>query len=287
MAWLIWTEPDPEMIKAKGVWGIQRERMTERIWLMLFFLFPILWEESEMGWEGVLSIERPDGLVFERAQRREGVSLQNSPTHTPIKSIRVVRDSKKTGNHYKKWSFFCQLLNTECTPWSSLSFVAPAPCLATPFSFSFCLSPRLPAFESDALAPRPGEEAGFFKAQLDSLLACCRGSFSGFYSQTAGANLKETPSTSPLKHLSLPFFLPLLQQRWLAKRDIYWSTAAFHETHSTHLISTPTQTCTFKHLLSNEWNHRSQSRKLGTTNLVTFHGVVCGWRHYCFRKGFL
>ncbi len=46
-----------------------------------------------------------------------------------------------------------------------------------------------------------------FKAQLDSLLACRCGSFSGFYSQTVGAGLKETPSTSPLKHLSLPFSL--------------------------------------------------------------------------------
>lgn len=76
------------------------------------------------------------------------------------------------------------------------------------FFLPFCLSAWLTRFESDALAPRPGEEAAFFKAQLDSLLACRCGSFSGFYSLTAGAGLKETPSTSPLKHLSLPFFPP-------------------------------------------------------------------------------
>lgn len=75
-----------------------------------------------------------------------------------------------------------------------------------PFSLSLSLA-GFTAFESDALAPRPGEEAAFSKPQLDSLLACRCGSFSGFYSQTVGAGLKETPSTSPLKHLSLPFSL--------------------------------------------------------------------------------
>lgn len=141
MAWLIWTEPDPEMIKAKGVWGIQRERTTtERIWLMLFS-FSILWEEKETreGWSG--SAARQAGVRGE-----SGGGHRIAPTHTPIKSIRIVRDIKKTGNHCKKWSFFYQLLNTECTPWSSLSSVAPVPCLSTPFLslfLSFFLSSRL------------------------------------------------------------------------------------------------------------------------------------------------
>lgn len=81
MAWLIWTEPDPEMIKAKGVWGIQRERMTERIWLMLFFFlffFPFCEKRQRCGGGGGgglterLSTEQPDRLVFEGAQRRDG-----------------------------------------------------------------------------------------------------------------------------------------------------------------------------------------------------------------------
>lgn len=37
MAWLIWTESDPEMIKAKGAPGIQRERIAKGIWLMVSF----------------------------------------------------------------------------------------------------------------------------------------------------------------------------------------------------------------------------------------------------------
>lgn len=85
-----------------------------------------------------------------------------APTHTPIKSIRIVRDGKKTGNHCKKWSFFYQLLNTECTPRSSLSSVAPVPCLSNPFSpflLLFFLSSHLflslsPSF-SLSLSPSP------------------------------------------------------------------------------------------------------------------------------------
>lgn len=199
-----------------------------------FSSFSILWGEEGNGRGG--QAEQPDRLVFEGSRWGRRVWAHRiASTHTPIKSIRVVRDRKKTGNHCKKWSFFYQLLNTECTPWSSLSFVAPVPCLATPFSslflffLPFCISAWLIAFELDALAPRPGEEVAFFKAQLDSLLACRCGSFSGFYSQTAGAGLKETPSTSPLKHLSLPFSPPLQQRRWLAKGAIYWFTAALHE----------------------------------------------------------
>lgn len=178
MAWLIWTESDPEMIKAKGVWGIQRERMTERIWLMLFSFSILLRREGDgRGGQAEHRAARQVG-VWGDLGRGWGVWAHRiAPTHTPIKSIRIVRDSKKTGNHCKKWSFFYQLLNTECTPRSSLSSVVPVPCLSTPFSLSFSffsflplsLSPPLPlshwltAFESDALAPRPGEEAAFSK----------------------------------------------------------------------------------------------------------------------------
>lgn len=96
MAWLIWTEPDPEMIKAKGVWGIQRERMTERIWLMLFFFFSF---SHFVRREGDAVVEEEgggvDGEAEHRAARqvgvrggsaegqREGVSAQNSPYSYP------------------------------------------------------------------------------------------------------------------------------------------------------------------------------------------------------------
>lgn len=50
------------------------------------------------------------GQVEHRAARQVGVRggvgegwvYRIAPTHTPIKSIRIVRDSKKTGNHCKK-----------------------------------------------------------------------------------------------------------------------------------------------------------------------------------------
>lgn len=168
--------------------------------------------------------EQPDRLVLEGTQGGgTGGAHRIAPTHTPIKSIRIVRDGKKTGNHCKKWSFFYQLLNTECTPWSSLSSVAPVPCLSTPFLsllLSFFLSSRLSLSLARSLSlllayslwvgcisTKARRRGSVFKAQLDSLLACRCGSFSGFYSQTVRAGLKETPSTSPLKHLSLPFSL--------------------------------------------------------------------------------
>lgn len=216
MAWLIWTEPDPEMIKAKGVWGIQRERMTERIWLMLFFLFPFCekrrtWEEwsewassSQTGW--CLRGLGGRGVLAHRIAR----------PHSPIKSIRIVRGCKKTGNHCKKWSFFYQLLNTECTPWSSLSSAAPVPCLSISFSLFFFLPATLSLSLTYSLwvgciSTKARRRGRVFKAQLDSLLACRCGSFSGFYSQTVGPDLKEMPSTSPLKHLSLPFSLAIAE----------------------------------------------------------------------------
>lgn len=149
MAWLIWTESDPEMIKAKGVWGIQREKPAERIWLMLFFFFHFVGREGD-GRGG--QAEQPDRLVFEGDSRGGWGGVHRiGPTHTPIKSIRIVRDSKKTGNHCKKWSFFYQLLNTECTPWSSLSSVAPVLCLY-PFLSFFSFFPPLSLSLSVSLA---------------------------------------------------------------------------------------------------------------------------------------
>ena len=146
MAWLIWTEPDPEMIKAKGAWGIQRERMTERIWLMLLFFFPFCEDgRRREGWTGWAPSSQTGWYSRGLDGGRWMWEHRIAPTHSPIKSIGIVRDSKKTGNHCKKWSFFYQLLNTECTPWSSLSSVAPVPCLSTPFSLflSFHLSVSL------------------------------------------------------------------------------------------------------------------------------------------------
>lgn len=150
MAWLIWTESDPEMIKAKGVWGIQREKPAERIWLMLFFLFPFCGARRRReGWSGwtARQVSVRGGL---KGWVGGGVH-RIAPTHTPIKSIRIVRDSKKTGNHCKKWSFFYQLLNTECTPWSSLSSVAPVLCLY-PFLSFFSFFPPLSLSLSVSLA---------------------------------------------------------------------------------------------------------------------------------------
>lgn len=47
--------------------------------------------------------EQPDRLVFEGDSRGGWGGVHRiAPTHTPIKSIRIVRDSKKTGNHCKK-----------------------------------------------------------------------------------------------------------------------------------------------------------------------------------------
>lgn len=47
--------------------------------------------------------EQPDRLVFEGTREGRGVWAHRiAPTHTPIKSIRIVRDGKKTGNHCKK-----------------------------------------------------------------------------------------------------------------------------------------------------------------------------------------
>lgn len=154
--------------------------------------------------------EQPDRLVLEMGDGKEGEQWIAS-THTPIRSIRVVRDSKKTGNHCKKWSFFYQLLNTECTPWSSLSSVAPVPCLSTPLSLflssTFLSSVLAYNLWVGCISTGAWRRGSVFKARSDSLLACRCGSFSGFYSHTAGAGLKGTPSTSPLKQLSLPFSL--------------------------------------------------------------------------------
>lgn len=61
------------------------------------------------------------------------------------------------------------------------------------------------------ISTKAQKRGSVFKAQLDSLLACRCGSFSGFYSQTVGPGLKEMPSTSPLKHLSLPFSLAIAE----------------------------------------------------------------------------
>lgn len=161
-----------------------------------------------------LSTEQPDRLVFEGTRGRGLWEHRRAPTHSPIKSIRIVRGGKKTGNHCKKWSFFYQLLNTECTPWSSLSFVAPVPCLSTPFSLFFFLPATLFLAYSlwvRCISTKARRRGSVFKAQLDSLLACRCGSFSGFYSQTVGAGLKEMPSTSPLKHLSLHFSLAIAE----------------------------------------------------------------------------
>lgn len=49
--------------------------------------------------------EQPDRLVFEGTEEEGGGGVcvhRIAPTHTPIKSIRIVRDGKKTGNHCKK-----------------------------------------------------------------------------------------------------------------------------------------------------------------------------------------
>lgn len=178
--------------------------------------FPFCEERRRLeGWSGWAPSSQTGWCV-----RGGGGLYRIAPTHTPIKSIWIVRDGKKTGNHCKKWSFFYQLLNTECTPWSSLSSVAPVPCLSPPFSLSFSFFPPLShslglplslslaySFWVRCISTKARRRGSIFKAQLDSLLACRCGSFSGFYSQTVGAGLKETPSTSPLKHLSLPFSL--------------------------------------------------------------------------------
>lgn len=93
MARLVWSESDPEMIKGRGVLWYSKERMTERIWLMLFlFHFP----KGGRGGLGGWSVKHPGRLVFEGV----GVSAHRiAPTQTPIKSIRTVKAGKKTGNH--------------------------------------------------------------------------------------------------------------------------------------------------------------------------------------------
>lgn len=181
-----------------------------------FFLFHFL------GWEGVCVCVCVRGVSQTGYSVRMGGGVHRIAfTHTPIKSAGIVRDSKKTGNHWKKWSFFYQLLNTECTPWSSLSFVAPVLYSFLSF-FSFFPTPLFfpslflcvslaSSLSVRCISAEAWRRGTVFKAQSDSLLAYRRGSFSGFYSQTVGAGLKEMPSTSPLKHLSLPFSLATVE----------------------------------------------------------------------------
>ena len=64
-----------------------------------FFFFHFVRREGD-GRGG--QAEQPDGLVFEGTEEGGVCAHRIAPTHTPIKSIRIVRDGKKTGNHCKK-----------------------------------------------------------------------------------------------------------------------------------------------------------------------------------------
>ena len=82
------------------------------------------------------------------------------------------------------------------------------------------------AFESDALAPRPGEEAAFFKAPVgftSSLSLWLL--FRLLFADSRGRSEKRRPQ--PLHSNIYLSLFPLLQQRWLAKGAIYWSAAPF------------------------------------------------------------
>lgn len=67
-----------------------------------FFFFHFVRREGD-GRGG--QAEQPDRLVFKRTGGVGwgGVRVHRiAPTHTPIKSIGIVKDGKKTGNHCKK-----------------------------------------------------------------------------------------------------------------------------------------------------------------------------------------
>lgn len=65
-----------------------------------FFFFHFVRREGD-GRGG--QAEQPDRLVFEGTHGgRGGVWVHRIAPHTPIKSIGIVRDGKKTGNHCKK-----------------------------------------------------------------------------------------------------------------------------------------------------------------------------------------
>lgn len=62
-----------------------------------FFLFHFVVREGNGRGD---QAEQPDRLVFKGTCG--GGKHRIALTHTPIKSLRIVRDSKKTGNHCKK-----------------------------------------------------------------------------------------------------------------------------------------------------------------------------------------
>lgn len=97
-------------LKLKGFEVFKGRERQKEYGQCFFFFFSILCRRRWEGWSGRAA--RQVGVQGELGEEGWGWAHRIAPTHTPIKSIRIVRDGKKTGNHCMKWSFFYQLLNT-------------------------------------------------------------------------------------------------------------------------------------------------------------------------------